>query len=147
MDIQLARLPAVGAPGGGKDVSWSPLFELRLVQGNDAGGTGWGSAMAGGHAGRVALPAEAEDLQRPAAGSDGPADLGEEQAVHAAALAYASDSGPAWMAEPARTPKAPRRSPGDRSASTTRSGSIGPSGATGGSWSRPRPARCTTRVG
>ena len=26
-------------------------------------------------------------------------DLGEEQAVHAAALAYASDSGPAWIAE------------------------------------------------
>ncbi len=51
MDIQLARIPAVGQPEDAKDVSWSPLFELRLVQGTDAGGTGWGGSLAGGRSG------------------------------------------------------------------------------------------------
>ncbi len=99
MDIQLARLPAVGRPEDAKDVSWSPLFELRLVQDSDAGGTGWGSRVGGGLAGRGASHAEAENLQGSCSWIRWAADLGEEQAVHAAALAYASDSGPAWIAE------------------------------------------------
>jgi acyl-CoA thioesterase-2 len=94
MDIQLARLPAVGHPQDAKDVSWSPLFELRLVEGTGAGGTGWGGRVAA-----TVAAAGAEDLQSSCSWVRWAADLGEEQAVHAAALAYASDSGPAWIAE------------------------------------------------
>jgi acyl-CoA thioesterase II len=94
MDIQIARLPAVGGPEDAKDVSWSPLFELRLVQGAGTSGTGWGSRAAG-----TPAPSGAEDLRASCSWIRWAADLGEEQAVHAAALAYASDSGPAWIAE------------------------------------------------
>jgi acyl-CoA thioesterase II len=95
MDIQLARLPAVGGPEDAKDVSWSPLFELRLVEGTGTGSTGWGGRAAPG---KLAA-AGTEDLQGSCSWIRWAADLGEEQAVHAAALAYASDSGPAWIAE------------------------------------------------
>jgi len=98
MDIQLAQLPAVGQPEDAKDVSWSPLFELRLVQGTDAGGTGWGGSLAGGGSGQPVRAGE-EDLHSSCSWIKWAADLGEEQAIHAAALAYASDSGPAWIAE------------------------------------------------
>ena len=98
MDIQLAQLPAVGQPEDAKDVSWSPLFELRLVQGTDAGGTGWGGSLAGGGSGGPVRAGE-EDLHSSCSWIKWAADLGEEQAIHAAALAYASDSGPAWIAE------------------------------------------------
>jgi acyl-CoA thioesterase-2 len=94
MDIQLARLPAVGGPDDAKDVSWSPLFELRLVQGTGTSGTGWGGRAAG-----TLAPSGAEDLRGSCSWIRWAGDLGEEQAVHAAALAYASDSGPAWIAE------------------------------------------------
>jgi acyl-CoA thioesterase-2 len=103
MDIQLARLPDVGRPSDAKDVSWSPLFELRLVQDRGAGETGWGGRGGGGAAGTAAGGGPggtgAEDLQGACSWIRWAADLGEEQAVHAAALAYASDSGPAWIAE------------------------------------------------
>jgi len=119
MDIQLARIPPVGQPEDAKDVSWSPLFELRLVQGAGAGSTGWGGKGSrstglggassgganlggtglGGTAAGSAAGAGAEDLQSSCSWIRWAADLGEEQAVHAAALAYASDSGPAWIAE------------------------------------------------
>jgi acyl-CoA thioesterase II len=98
MDIQLAQLPEVGQPEDAKDVSWSPLFELRLVQGTDAGGTGWGGSLAGEGSGGAARDGE-EDLHSSCSWIKWAADLGEEQAIHAAALAYASDSGPAWIAE------------------------------------------------
>jgi acyl-CoA thioesterase II len=98
MDIQLAQLPAVGQPEDAKDVSWSPLFELRLVEGTDAGGTGWGGSLAGEGSGGPARAGE-EDLHSSCSWIKWAADLGEEQAIHAAALAYASDSGPAWIAE------------------------------------------------
>jgi len=98
MDIQLAQIPAVGQPEDAKDVSWSPLFELRLVQGTDAGGTGWGGSHAGEGSGGPARAGE-EDLHSSCSWIKWAADLGEEQAIHAAALAYASDSGPAWIAE------------------------------------------------
>ena len=98
MDIQLAQLPAVGQPEDAKDVSWSPLFELRLVQGTDAAGTGWGGSLAGEGSGGPARAGE-EDLHSSCSWIKWAADLGEEQAIHAAALAYASDSGPAWIAE------------------------------------------------
>jgi acyl-CoA thioesterase-2 len=94
MDIQLARLPAVGGPDAAKDVSWSPLFELRLVEGARTGGTGWG-----GRAPSTLAAPGSEDLRGSCSWIRWAADLGEEQAVHAAALAYASDSGPAWIAE------------------------------------------------
>ena len=35
MDVQLARPPDVGTPDRGVDVSWSPVFELRFVPGDD----------------------------------------------------------------------------------------------------------------
>ena len=103
MDIQLAQLPAVGQPEDAKDVSWSPLFELRLVQGTDAGatdagGSGWGGSVAGEGSGGAARGG-GEDLHGSCSWIKWSADLGEEQAIHAAALAYASDSGPAWIAE------------------------------------------------
>jgi acyl-CoA thioesterase-2 len=108
MDIQLAQLPAVGQPEDAKDVSWSPLFELRLVQGTDAGatdagatdagGSGWGGSVAGEGSGGPARGG-GEDLHGSCSWIKWAADLGEEQAIHAAALAYASDSGPAWIAE------------------------------------------------
>jgi acyl-CoA thioesterase II len=103
MDIQLAGVPAVGQPEDAKDVSWSPLFELRLVQGTDAGGTdaggtGWGGSVAGGNTGGPPRAGQ-EDLHSSCSWIKWAADLGEEQAIHAAALAYASDSGPAWIAE------------------------------------------------
>ncbi len=98
MDIQLAQIPAVGQPEDAKDVSWSPLFELRLVQSTDAGGTDWGGSLAGEGPGRPARAGE-EDLHSSCSWIKWAADLGEEQAIHATALAYASDSGPAWIAE------------------------------------------------
>lgn len=82
MDIQIARPPAVGGPEQAKDVSWSPLFELRLVQGTQGGGPGG-----------VEVPHSACSWFKWAE------DLGERQTTHAAALAYASDSGPAWIAQ------------------------------------------------
>jgi acyl-CoA thioesterase II len=81
MDVQLARLPAAGRPGDAKDISWSPLFELRLVDD--------GEADRGG----------GKELETSYSWVKWTEDLGAEQAVHAAALAYASDSGPAWTAE------------------------------------------------
>ncbi len=128
MDIQLAQLPSIGQPEDAKDVSWSPLFELRLVQGtdaggneaggnrvggnrvggnrvggndaggNEAGGTGWGGSLAGERSGGPTRDGQ-EDLHSSCSWIKWSADLGEEQAIHAAALAYASDSGPAWIAE------------------------------------------------
>jgi acyl-CoA thioesterase II len=74
MDIQVARPPAVGGPEDAAESSWSPLFEMRVVQGG-------------------------EDLQRWCSWVKWASDLGDQQAMHAAALAYASDSGPAWAAE------------------------------------------------
>jgi acyl-CoA thioesterase-2 len=78
MDVQLVEPPAVGGPATGKEVSWSQLFEMRLVEGSFQGlGQGAQSASCWF---RV--------LE----------DLGPAPALHAAALAYASDSGPAWLA-------------------------------------------------
>jgi acyl-CoA thioesterase-2 len=81
MDVQLAPLPEVPAPEEGKEVSWSPLFELRLVQGSYQG-------MGAGEGGEQRSACSWFRVLE---------DLGDEPAVHAAALAYASDSGPAWL--------------------------------------------------
>lgn len=85
MDVQLERPSAVAAPEDGKDVSWSPLFEVRMVQGSY--GEIWGSA-----------PAQAAHGQTTPALSwmKTTEKLPDEAAVHSAALAYESDSGPAW---------------------------------------------------
>ncbi len=79
MDVQLARPPAVGPPEDGKDMSWGPLLELRLAE--------------------LASPRPA-----PTAGAYHlcswfrvAGQLGDDPWLHAAALAYASDSGPAWL--------------------------------------------------
>ncbi len=77
MDVQLAQMPEVAAPEEGKEVSWSPLFELRLAPGAPPGGAGQQHSACSWF--RV--------LE----------DLGDEPVAHAAALAYASDSGPAWL--------------------------------------------------
>jgi acyl-CoA thioesterase-2 len=78
MDVQLAEPPQVAGPEAGKEVSWSQLFEMRLVDGSFQGaGEGTQSACSWF---RI--------LE----------DLGPEPSMHAAALAYASDSGPAWLA-------------------------------------------------
>ena len=78
MDIQLIGPPQVPGPQSGKEVSWSQLFEMRLVDGSFQG-TGGG-------------------LQSACSWFRILEDLGPEPSVHAAALAYASDSGPAWLA-------------------------------------------------
>ena len=82
MDVQLAQIPAVAAPEDGKQVSWSPLFELRLAPGPEAAG---------------AVPVAAGDHYSACSWFRVLEDLGDEPVAHAAALAYASDSGPAWL--------------------------------------------------
>ena len=77
MDVQTAEAPNVAPPEEGKELSWSPLFELRLVQ---------GSYQSLGQ-GRQTACSWFRVLE----------DLGDDAAAHAAALAYASDSGPAWL--------------------------------------------------
>lgn len=78
MEVQLAEPPNVGAPEEAQDVTWSPLFELRLV-----GGSYHGTAK-----GAQAACSWFKSVE----------DLGDDPTMHAAALAYASDSGPAWLA-------------------------------------------------
>jgi acyl-CoA thioesterase II len=75
MDVQLAQLPEVPAPEDGKEVSWGPLFELRLVHGPERAGD------------QLSACSWFRVLE----------DLGDEPVAHAAALAYVSDSGPAWL--------------------------------------------------
>lgn len=79
MDVQVEPAPSVPGPEAGKEVSWSPLFEMRLVEGSYQGsGDGAQSASAWF---RMLEP------------------LGPSSTAHAAALAYGSDSGPAWLVE------------------------------------------------
>ena len=108
MDVQLARMPEVPAPEDGRDVSWSPLFEMRLA-------AGLGRVRGDEHHDMRGLPPESDS---PDAGQPSPAvphatgeaelvyrwfrsveQVGTDPVMHAAALAYASDSGPAWLAE------------------------------------------------
>jgi len=128
MDVQLARPPEVGRPDEAPDISWSPVFELRFVPGNlpsagaapgDASSRGSGDLRTGADIdsditamsdlsdpGRAHMAArrlggfvdEAEGLQKACSWSRVLEDLGQAQALHAAALAYVSDSGPAWVA-------------------------------------------------
>jgi acyl-CoA thioesterase-2 len=77
MDVQLARMPEVAGPEEGKEVSWSTLFELRLVKGTFSQRPEGGESACSWF--RVVEP------------------LGDSPAAHAAALAYASDSGPGWL--------------------------------------------------
>jgi acyl-CoA thioesterase II len=126
MDVQLARPPEVGGPDEALDVSWSPVFELRFVPGHlsSASSDIDGADIAGGDIagadidsdvtamsdlsdpGRAHMAArrlggyvdKAEGLQKACSWSRVAEDLGEAQALHAAALAYVSDSGPAWVA-------------------------------------------------
>ncbi|MHB1497521.1 MAG: acyl-CoA thioesterase [Acidimicrobiales bacterium] len=85
-DIQLERPPAVGGPDDGKDASWSPLFEMRVVQGSY--GEAWGRAP-----GQSSPATPAWSWMRVTE------QLPDEAAAHAAALAYESDSGPAWVVD------------------------------------------------
>lgn len=78
MDIQVDDAPAVPRPEEGKEVSWSPLFEMRLVEGSFQG---WGTGAQSARAWFRML----EPLSSPTS--------------HAAGLAFASDSGPAWLVE------------------------------------------------
>jgi acyl-CoA thioesterase-2 len=78
MDIQLAEPPGVASPEDGQEVSWSPLFELRLVRGS----------YQGVGDGQQAASSWFRVLE----------DLGDQPSQHCAALAYTSDSGPAWLA-------------------------------------------------
>jgi acyl-CoA thioesterase-2 len=85
MEVQIARPPAVAGPERGTEVSWSPLFELRLVEGSYQG-------PPPGHPHRDGEQSACSWFRLLE-------DLGDDPVVHAAALAYASDSGPAWLAE------------------------------------------------
>jgi acyl-CoA thioesterase-2 len=123
MDVQLARPPEVGTPAEAWDVSWSPVFELRFVPGDTGLGRAGGPRGGAGTAG-TDVPSEvdvvrdlsdpgkahtaarrlggyldrADGLQKACSWSKVLEPLGDEQALHAAALAYVSDSGPAWVA-------------------------------------------------
>jgi acyl-CoA thioesterase II len=105
MDVQLARAPGVGTPAEAWDISWSPVFELRFVRGA-GGGRAEGAALdltAPGAAQRAFRQLggyldRTEGLQKACSWFRVLEDVGDAQALHAAALAYASDSGPAWVA-------------------------------------------------
>ena len=119
MDVQLARPPDAGAPEDATDVSWSPVFELRLVEARlveDSAGPGAASGIRDERGGRSAGDGSqlnhrhlqghrlggyldrAEGAQAACSWFRVPEDLGQAPAVHAAAMAYASDSGPAFVA-------------------------------------------------
>jgi acyl-CoA thioesterase II len=128
MDVQLARPPDVGTPAEAWDVSWSPVFELRFVPGDAVAGNSSrpraGAAGAHGGIAHTDVPGDvsvvrdlsdagkahmaarrlggyldrAEGLQKACSWSKVLEELGDAQALHAAALAYVSDSGPAWVA-------------------------------------------------
>lgn len=83
-DIQLESPPAAPGPDRGKDISWSPLFEMRVTRGSY--GETWGEAQAASPPGTPAWSWMKVTERLP-----------DEPAVHAAALAYESDSGPAWV--------------------------------------------------
>jgi acyl-CoA thioesterase-2 len=105
MDVQLARPPDVGAPEDAWDVSWSPVFEMRFVTAA-AGTAPTPASRLSGDMGKGQLYDHrlggyldrAEGLQKACSWFRVLEDLGDGQALHAAALAYASDSGPAWVA-------------------------------------------------
>jgi acyl-CoA thioesterase-2 len=82
MDVQLARAPDVPLPEAGHDVSWGALLELRLVEGASSQQTD------GEQAGAKHLTTWFRVTE----------ELGNDPVLHAAALAFASDSGPAWIA-------------------------------------------------
>jgi acyl-CoA thioesterase II len=104
MDVQLARPPVAGLPETAWDVSWSPVFELRFVAGgagtegssildvsSDMDARSLDARRLGGHLDR------GEGVQKACSWLKVLEDLGDRQALHAAALAYVSDSGPAWV--------------------------------------------------
>jgi acyl-CoA thioesterase II len=124
MDVQLSRPPQAGTPEESDDVSWSPLFELRVVRrssGSDSLGARDGaqqvaaSQSTASQLGGSQPAGEHQSVGEPDRHRFGgaldtvggvqtacswvrvPDDLGPRPAVHAAALAYASDSGPAWV--------------------------------------------------
>jgi len=92
-DVQLSKPPSVAGPEHGADLAWSPLFELRLVQGRF------------GHTGRWLTPDAGEGPRAAPGGTQGPScswakvreRLPDDPFTHAAALAYVSDTGPAWV--------------------------------------------------
>jgi acyl-CoA thioesterase II len=145
MDVQLARPPGTSSPEDSDDVSWSPLFQLRvslpserpvrrsagllgLQDAEGASATGdlgparSGEARSGEAGSGEAVPGRAEpgetaggrasqpfrhrfggaldasaSIQTACSWARVPEDLGPQPAMHAAALAYVSDSGPAWV--------------------------------------------------
>lgn len=115
MDVQLAHPPPVGPPGSGTEMSWGPLFELRVVEGSYHSATGHyvhpslevARTRHGAPSGSLPSEVPSEAAQASITGQDGARvsswsrmleDLGDSPSVHAAALAYISDSGPAWLA-------------------------------------------------
>jgi acyl-CoA thioesterase-2 len=90
-DVQLEAPPDVLGPEEGTDLAWGPLFDLRLVQGR-FGHTGrW--LKEGAHA-----PATSEVGKGPSCSwARAHGELGDDPLLHAAALAYVSDTGPAWV--------------------------------------------------
>ena len=117
MDIQVARPPEAGSPSEAVDISWGPVFELRFVPGDVAGDGASGAGTRGrlhgyGDSGQVTDETNvaravarrlggsldrAEGLQKACSWFKVVEDLGDGQALHAAALAYASDTSPAWV--------------------------------------------------
>jgi acyl-CoA thioesterase II len=88
-DVQLPAPPDVPPPEEGEDLSWGPVFDLRLVRGR-FGATGrWLPTQRGGPAGQAdGIACSWLKLREP---------LPDDPGAHAAGLAYESDSGPAWV--------------------------------------------------
>ncbi|HET9061623.1 MAG TPA: acyl-CoA thioesterase domain-containing protein [Acidimicrobiales bacterium] len=121
MDVQLARPPSVGPPSSGTEMSWSPLFELSMVEGSYQSDTGHyvhpSLKVAGARREARARAGDAAPAEVPGATAGDPQylvkpghgarastwsrmleEMGDSPSLHAAALAFISDSGPAWLA-------------------------------------------------
>jgi hypothetical protein len=108
MDVQVARPPDAGTPAEAMDVTWGPVFELRFVPSDHATSDYQSSDGSDGFAGtgsdrrknarRLGGNLDREEgLQKACSWFKVLEDLGDSHALHAAALAYASDSSPAWV--------------------------------------------------
>jgi len=92
-DVQLAAPPGVPGPEQGADLAWGPLFDLRLVQGR-FGYTGrW---MPDNAPAPPSPPPKAVET-RSWSWARVCEELPNDRLTHAAALAYISDTGPAWV--------------------------------------------------
>ena len=163
MDVQLARAPDAGTPEESEDVSWSPLFELRVVRGPRGFDALRSPESARGPRALGGRKAPRKSVAPTGTASGAPST--RPKACRALAVGSGSRRTSARGRRCTRPPCPTRQtaarhgwsgnctivsahpsSPGDLSAWTTLCGSTGPSGPTTGYCSRCRVDRCSTRV-